>query len=72
MLAEDQYSSSDSDEEAKVRELLKKKSSKNFLNMKVKDEKIDLDEKQQKILEEIEERQLMQCKDTDIMKKKRA
>ena len=72
MLAEDQYSSSDSDEEAKVKELTKKKSAKSILNMKVKDDQLELNEEQQKIFEVIEEKERNKTKDAEIMKKKRA
>jgi hypothetical protein len=43
MLVEDQYPSSDSDEGADAKEMLKKKQSKNILNTKLNEEEIIVD-----------------------------
>lgn len=42
MLVEDQYPSSDSEEEAKAKELLERKKSKNILNKRLNEKDIEL------------------------------
>lgn len=72
MLVEDKYPSSDSDEEGKVKEIYKLKQSKNILNKKMSEKMIELTDKQQSILEKIEETNKLRLKDETILKKKRA
>lgn len=59
MLVEDKYPSSDSDEGAQVKEILKLKKSKNILNKKMSEKAIELTDSQQAILSKIELREAL-------------
>lgn len=69
MLVEDQYPSSDSDEGADAKEMLKKKQSKNILNKKLNEEEIIVDEE---MILKLEEKERIKNKDAEALKKKRS